>query len=159
MRTFIVTLLAVVVGIVIAGFGLGWFKFYTSPGEQNPSLTLSVNEQQVKHDRVIGGKDERDEFLAQSEKRFKAMDLNLAELKTKANIKNGLAATKERMDEAIADLRTRTEAARVELQEFKTATPERRDALKAHLSSTLQELEARFEKVFSRFMNEWTLSR
>lgn len=179
MGKFIVIVLVVVVGLGIAGFALGWFTFATSPDKQKTGITLSVDREKVKKDRdalvgafrpsakeqkkdsattVGGGKTERDAFLAQSETRFKAMDLNLAELKTKAKAKNGLAVTQEKMDQAIGELTGKTEAARVELQELKTAAPERWDDLKTHFSGAMEALETRFEQTFARFMNEWTRS-
>lgn len=179
MQKFIVIALIVGVGLGIAGFGLGWFKFFTSPGEEKTSITLSVDRDKVKKDRdavlnvfrtsnkdvkkdnaamVAGVKADRDAFLTRSETRIKAMDQNLAELNTKAKSKSGFAVTKEKMNQAIGELITKTEAARLELQDLKAATPERWDALKTHLSGTLGEVEAGFEKVFARFMNEWTLN-
>jgi archaellum component FlaC len=131
MRGFIVCVLFLAVGIGVTGYALGWFT-------------------------VTGDLDARADFQKQAETRLKAMDLNLEELRAKAE--NGRAVTKERMNEAIANLNKKTEAARQELRELKAATPERWEALKKHLNTSLEELETGFEKTFSRFMNEWTHS-
>jgi hypothetical protein len=60
------------------------------------------------------------------------------------------------MNQAIDDLTKKTEAARGELRELKTATHERWDALKTRLSASLEELTDGIERAFGRFMNEWT---
>jgi hypothetical protein len=113
----------------------------------------------VKEDRgavIVGFHTARADFQKQAETRLARMGLSLDELEAKAKI--GHAVTKERMNEAIANLQKRTEAMRKELQEIKTATPERWETLKTHLNTSLEELESGFEVSFSRFMNEWTRS-
>lgn len=142
MRKFIVIVALAVVVLGIAGFGLGWFKFVSAPYAQEVDMA---------------GQTERDEFLAKSETRFKAMDLNLAELKAKAAAKDGFAVVKLKLNQSIGELNNKTMAARLELQKLRSARPEQWHVLKTHLDGSLQELEASFEKVFSRFMNEWTL--
>jgi chromosome segregation ATPase len=146
MRAFMVIVLLLAVGIGVTGYALGWF-------------TVTGDLEKVKKGReaVVALFDStRADFQKQAETRLKAMDLNLDELKAKA--KNGRAVTKEQMNEAIANLNKKTEAAREELRELKTATPERWEALKTHLNTSLEELETGFEDTFSRFMSEWTHS-
>src|ERR1700730_18428664 len=117
MRAFIIVLL-IAVGMGITGLALGrltssppphdgqrditstihpkelraamlWFQSFTSATDEKAAITVTVEEMRK----------DRDEFQQQAETRFKAMDLNLAELKAKA--KHGRAVTKEQMNEAI----------------------------------------------------------
>jgi hypothetical protein len=146
MRAFMVIGLLLAVGIGITGYALG-------------CLTMTNNLEKVNKDRdavlalVHSG---CADFQKQAETRLKAMDLNLDELKAKA--KYGRAVTKEKMNEVIANLNKKTEAAREELRELKIATPEQWEVLKTHLNTSLEELETGFEDTFSRFMSEWTHS-
>ena len=146
MRAFMVTALLLAVGIGVTGYTLGWF-------------TVRSDLEKMKKDRDAGlalFHSARADFQKRVETRLKAMDLNLVELKAKAQ--DARAVTKEKMHEAIANLNKKTEAAREELRELKTATPEQWEALKTHLDTSLEELETGFEKTYSRFMNEWTNS-
>jgi hypothetical protein len=173
MRAFLVLLVLAIVGIGAAGFFLGWYQFSTSPDEQKKNITLTVDPEKLAKDRdaVLGmvhsatsSKDQksatpaadlktiRDEFQQTAATRFKAMELNLVELKVKA--KNGRAVTKEKMNQAIDELNKKTEDARKELRELEVAPQEQWDGLKNRLGASLDELEKGYEKTFSRFMNE-----
>lgn len=148
MRAFIAKSLLVAVGIGIAGLILGWFDFSTSVHDHEIDPTaLNDSEKSTK---------EHDAFQQRADIRFKAMDLNLEELKAKA--KNGRAVTRDNMTQMIDDLNAKTEAARKELRDLKTATSEGWNALKTRLDASLNELEKGFEKAFSRFMSESTRS-
>lgn len=168
MRAFMVIALLLAVGIGVTGFARGWFSFSTSSDEEKKGLTGTVDLEKAQKDRdaVLGlfltakssrdQKTARDDYQQQAETRLKAMALNLDELMAKA--KNGRAVTKEKMNEAVADLNKKTEAGREVLRELQTTTPERWEALKTHLNTSLDELETGFENTFARFMNEWTHS-
>src|SRR5438105_14664252 len=114
MRAFVIVLL-IAVGIGITAFALGrltsspppykekrditltinpkeqraamltWFQSFTSATDQKTGITATVEE--IRKDR--------DEFQQQAETRFKAMDVNLTELRAKA--RHGRAVTKEQM--------------------------------------------------------------
>lgn len=149
MRAFIAILLLLAVGIGIAGLALGWFNFSTSCHDQESDITAALDDSE----KLTA---DREEFQQLAEIRFKVMDLNLSELKVKAD--NGRAVTRDKMTQAIDDLNSQTEAAREILRQLKTATPERWHALRTRLGASLEELEKGFEKVFSRFMSESTRS-
>jgi hypothetical protein len=175
MRAFIIVLL-LAVGIGIAGFALGWFTSLPPPNEERrdsnstihpkelgaamlswcQSFTSATDQKREITATVAEMKKERHEFQQQAETRFKAMDLNLAELRAKA--KQGRAVTKEQMNEAIDVLKAKTEAARAELRALGAAPQERWDALKTGLNASLEELKDGFDRAFSRFMAEWARS-
>ena len=174
MRAFVVIVLLLVVGIGIGGLALGWFNFSTSPIDGKTDVTLTIDTNKIKKDRdsVFGAiglsatdkksdaaadvtkQKERDAYQQLAETRVKAMDVNLAELTAKA--KSGRDVTKEKMNEAIDELTKKTAAAREELRQLNTAAPEQWEGLKHRLSDSLDDLENRFERTFSRFMNEST---
>lgn len=168
MRAFMVMGLLLALGIGLTGFARGWFSFSTSSKEENKGLTGTVDLEQAQKDRdaVFGlflaaksatdQKTARGDYQQQAKTRLKAMALNLDELKAKAQ--NGRAVTKEKMNEAIADLNKKIETAREEFRKLQYAPPERWEAIKAHLNTVLVELETGFEKTFARFMNELTHS-
>jgi pyruvate/2-oxoglutarate dehydrogenase complex dihydrolipoamide acyltransferase (E2) component len=175
MRTFLVLGLLLVLGVVVTGFALGWFELSTSRGEPNSSITLAVDAEKLKADRdtVLSPfhahaqasqankemaaepapvQNEREHFIQQLDTRFKAMDLNLTELQAKA--KNGRIITRDDMSNVIEALAKKTQAARAEFSELKTAAAADWNTLKAHLCTSLDELKVDYEKAFARFMNE-----
>ncbi len=166
MRAFIVMGLLLALGIGVTGFARGWFSFSTSSNEENKGLTVDLEQAQKDRDAVFGlflaaksatdQKTARGDYQQQAQTRLKAMALNLDELKAKAQ--NGRAVTKEKMNEAIADLNKKIETAREEFRKLQYAAPERWEAIRAHLNTSLDELETGFEKTFARFMNELTHS-
>ncbi len=173
MRLFLAILFLLALAGAGAGFALGWFHVSTSLTEQEHDRAVSVDRDKGTTDRHAAsgwfeappsapghendlttgtGAEDREHFLQRAERRFKALELRLSELQTKAQ--HGRAVTKEKINQAIDDLAGKTAAARLELRELRTAPPERWDALKAHLGTSLEALEDGCQKVFSRFMNE-----
>ena len=125
MRAFVIVLL-IAVGIGITAFALGRLRSSPPPHEEKRDITSTIHPQELRAAMlswlqsfasatdqqtditvtVEETRKDRDEFQQRAETRFKAMDLNLAELKAKA--KHGRAVTKEQMNEAIAALSTKT---------------------------------------------------
>jgi DNA anti-recombination protein RmuC len=164
MRAFIVIVLLLAVGIGITGFALGWFSFSSAPNEGKQDVTLSVDPAKIKKDRdsVLGwfhkktdttaageGKTDRAEFQKQAETQLTAMDRKLNDMKVKA--KTAGNDTKDAMNKEIGDLTQRTEAAREELKELRTASEERYESMRTHTEAALNELQNGFEKAASRF--------
>jgi septal ring factor EnvC (AmiA/AmiB activator) len=152
MRTFVVILLLLVVGIGIAGFALGWFNFSTSPKDGKTDLTVTVDPNKIKQDRdsVLGWfHTSRDEFQKQTETRLQGMDRSLEELKAKA--KTVSAETKDQLNEAITELDKKTQVARAELKELGASTKEGYDAIKTRLTASLDDLQGGLEKASTRF--------
>jgi hypothetical protein len=164
MRAFIVIVLLLAVGIGITGFALGWFTFSTAPNEEKRDLTLTVDPEKMKKDRdaftalfykktdatpTVEGKTDRAEFQKQAETRLTAMDRNLDDLKVKA--KTAGSETKDAMNREIGDLNQRTEAAREELKELRSASHERYESMRTRVETALNELKDGFEKAASRF--------
>lgn len=147
MRVLIATVL-LLVGIGIAALLLGWFPMPTAVHDHEMDRSLTADAEKAAQDRDV--------FQQLAEVTFKAMALNLAELKVKA--KDGRAVKRDRMKMAVDALISKTEAAHELFGPPKAATtPEQWHALKMRLGVSLKELEAGFEQVFSRFMSESTL--
>jgi hypothetical protein len=170
MRAFIGIMLLVAVGIGVAGFALGWFKFSSSPNEEKRDLTLTVDPDKMKQDRdkAVGflhsGKSSngektdttaaegetkgREKFHQQAETRLRAMDRGLVELKSKAKTSSGEA--RDRINEAVDDLSKRTDSAREELKELQGTSQEGYDAVKTRFSAAMTALKDDFEKAGTR---------
>jgi hypothetical protein len=158
MRAVIVILVLVAVGIGITGFARGWFTFSTAPNEEKRDLTVTVDPEKIKKDRdaltglfhkKTDATTDRAEFQKQAETRLTAMDRNLDDLKVKA--KTAGSETKDAMNREIGELNQRTEAARAELKELRSASKERYESVRTRVETALNELKDGFEKAASRF--------
>lgn len=152
MRAVIVILVLVAVGIGITGIVLGWFTFSTAPNEDKRDITLTVDSKKIKKDQdaFVGlFRQNRADFQKQAETRLTAMDRNLDDLKVKAKIAG--SETKDAMDKEIGDLNQRTEAAREEVKELRTASQERYESMRTRVDASLNELKDGFDKAASRF--------
>lgn len=151
MRTFLVIVVLLAIGIGIGGFALGWFNFSTSSTDDKKGFTVTVDPDKVKHDRdavLALFHSSRDTFQNQTETQLKGMDRNLAELKEKA--KTASAETRDQLTQKINDLGKKTQSARQELRELGSATQEDYDAVKARVTAAMVELKDGFDKAGSR---------
>jgi hypothetical protein len=164
MRAFIVILLLLAVGIGITGFARGWFSFSSSPNEEKRDLTVSVDQAKMKKDRdaflalfhkktdasaTVEGKTDRAEFQKQAETRLTAMDRKLDDMRVKA--KTAGSGTKDAMNKEIGDLNQRTDAAREELKELRSASQEQYDSVRTRVEAALTELKDGFDRAAPRF--------
>jgi uncharacterized protein YPO0396 len=159
MRAFIVIVLLVAVAIGVTGFVRGWFSFSTSSDGETAGITGTIDRGKVKQDRDAAFalfQSSRDKYQQQADTDLKAMDRGMADLKAKA--KNGREVTKDSMNETIGVLDKKTEAARAELQQLKSATTENWEALKTHFSASMTELKGEYEQASKRFMSELALT-